>query len=114
MNKDYTVLVEYRNRDMEKVGERSFYFQEYADLIALEIKRIILDVEDMVYRVEEQHPKANWSSENMVDFQKIRHKLLDEANSVARLPQQLRYKGKPCDSKQLNEFIADVINDRAN
>lgn len=111
MNKNYTVLVEYRNRDMEKIGERRYDFQEYVDLVSLEIKRIILDVEDMLFRIEEQKQKDEWSNENMVDFMKIRHKLLDEANAVSRIPHQLQYKGKPCDAQQLNEFIAAVVND---
>ena len=110
MNKNYTVLVEYRNRDMEKIGERRYDFQEYADLVALEIKRVILDVEDLLFRIEGQKPKNEWSNENTVDFMKIRHRLLDEANAVSRIPQQLHYKGKPCDAQQLNEFIASVVN----
>lgn len=110
MNKDFTVLIEYRNRENEKVGERSFEFQEYVNIIKLEITRIIMDVEDAFYRVNGQRQKENWDPKDLESFNHIKHKLLDQANSVSRLPETLRYKGVPCNSKTLSEYIADIVN----
>ena len=111
MDNDFTVLVEFKNRDLEKVGERAYTFNEYADMIDLELKRIIMDVEDMFYDIEDGKPQDEWSEKNHARFQKIRHKLLDQANAVKRLPSHLRYRGVPCNSIKLNQFIADFIND---
>ena len=111
MDNDFTVLVEFMNRDLEKVGERVYTFREYADMIDLELKRIIMDVEDLFYDIEDGKPQEEWSEKNRSRFQKIRHKLLDQANAVKRLPTHLRYKGIQCDSMKLNHFIADFIKD---
>ena len=109
MDKDFTVLIEYKNRELERVGERSFYFSEYLDIVDLELKRILMDVEDAFYRFEGQQPKELWSKESVEEFQKIRHKILDQANAIKRLPETLRYKGVPINSESLSEFITRLI-----
>lgn len=109
MNNDFTIQVEYLNRDMQKVGEGNFTLSEYTDLIDLELKRVIMDIEDIFYEIEEGKPQKEWSKASSRKFQKLRHKLLDQANAVKRLPSELRYKGVRCDSEDLKTFLVNFF-----
>lgn len=110
MTNDFTVTIDYKNRDLEKIGERTYNFDQYAEMIKLELMRVIMDVEDSFYRILDSKPKEEWPKEVMSDFQKIRHKLLDQANAVERLPNTLQYKGIPCNTKNLSEVLAGILN----
>ena len=109
MGNDFTILIEYKNKDLQKVGERVYGFQEYVDLLNLELKKVIVDVEDAFYELENDKPKEEWSEGTANAFRKIRHKLLDQANSVQRIPQMLRYKGVPCNTRNLRDVIAEFM-----
>ena len=109
MNKDFTVKIDYLNKNMEQINQKTYAFQEYTNMLELEIKRMILDVEDAFYKLEEGKQKADWSQETQQSFNKIRHKLLDVANSVGRLPKTLHYKGVSCSEMKLSEAIAEMI-----
>lgn len=113
MNKDFTVTIDYRNRDLQTINQRTWSFKEYTNMLSLELKRIIMDVEDAFYEFNNGKQKEEWDPQVLNDFQKIRHKLLDQANSIERLPQTLCYKGISCSSIKASELIAEVI-DNAN
>lgn len=113
MNKDFTVLIDYLNRNMEQIDQKAYSFNEYTGMLELEIKRLILDVEDAFYKFENGKQKNEWTQESLQGFNRIRHKLLDVANSVGRLPKTLHYKGVSCSETRLSELIADMI-DNAN
>lgn len=107
---DFKVNIEYKNKHLQTVNEREYDFQQYVEMLQLELMRIIMDVEDAFYQLQNNTQKDDWSPLAMELFQKIRHKLLDTANSIKRLPSTLCYKGVPCDSKNLSEVIADILN----
>ena len=109
MNNDFTVLIDYLNKNMQQINQRSYTFNEYTNMLELEIKRMILDVEDAYYKFEDGKQKEEWSQDSIQGFNKIRHKLLDVANSIARLPKTLHYKGVSCANVKLSEMIADMI-----
>lgn len=109
MNKDFTVLIDYLNKNMEHVNQKTYMFFEYTNMLELEIKRMILDVEDAYYKFENGKQKSEWSEESLNGFNKIRHKLLDVANAIARLPKTLHYKGVSCADMKLSEMIAEMI-----
>lgn len=109
MNKDFTVKIEYLNKNLEQIKQKSYTFNEYVGMLELEIKRLILDVEDGFYRLENGKQKSEWSEETLRSFNRIRHKLLDVGNSIGRLPKTLHYKGVSCSEAKLSEVIADMI-----
>jgi hypothetical protein len=78
-----------------------------------ELMRVIMEVEDTIYHLQGSRSKDEWDYETMEHFQKIRHKLLDQANAIERLPQTLHYKGVSCASVNLGEYLANII-DAAN
>ena len=109
MNKDFTVLIDYLNRNMDHIDRKEYMFNEYTGMLELEIKRLILDVEDAFYKLENGKQKDEWSAEAKQSFSRIRHKLLDIANAVGRLPKTLHYKGVSCSEVKLSDFVADII-----
>ncbi len=113
MNKDFTVQIDYMNRNMDHVDRKQYLFNEYTGMLELEIKRLILDVEDAFYKLEDDKQKDEWSAEAKQSFGRIRHKLLDIANAVGRLPKTLHYKGVSCSEIKLSDLIADIVDKSA-
>lgn len=105
---DFKVNIEYKNKHLQTVNEREYDFNEYTEMLQLELMRILMDVEDAFYQLQGNVQKENWSPLANDLFQKIRHKLLDQANAIKRLPNTLNYKGVPC--KNLSEVIAETLN----
>lgn len=107
---DFTVKVSYRNRDMSEPKEWTYDFKQYTEMMKRELMRIIMEVEDAIYHLQGSRSKDEWDTETMERFQKIRHKLLDQANAIERLPASLYYKGVNCSSISVSEMLANIIN----
>jgi len=43
----------------------------------------------MAYLLNDNKPKSEWSNESWAAFCKIKHKLLDKAGEIERLPQNI-------------------------
>lgn len=110
---DFTVKVAYRSRDLQEVREWTYDFKQYTEMMKRELMRIIMEVEDTIYHLQGGQSKEDWDAETMEHFQKIRHKLLDQANAIERLPQTLHYKGVSCASVKVSEMLASIIDSMA-
>ena len=106
---DWKVKIEYKNKDLETVVEKEYNFMDYTEMLNLELKRVLMDIEDAFYYFSGNKQKADWSPELTERFAKIRHKLLDQANAVKRLPQTLFYKNIPANSMSCSEFIEKTM-----
>lgn len=106
---DFKVKIEYKNKDLETVVEKEYSFIDYTEMINLELKRILMDVEDAFYYLSDNKQKSEWTPELTEKFQKIRHKLLDQANSIKRLPENLSYKGIKASTMSFSEFLAKTL-----
>ena len=107
VNDDLSVVTDIRNRNGEFIEQRNDRFVTYTNMLSLEIKRIITDIEDVFYDCQGGKDKDHWDSEAQQKFSKLRHKLLDTANAIDRLPKNLRYKGLSCNSVPAADFIAE-------
>lgn len=105
MESDWIVKIEYKNQNMETVVEKEYDFISYTEMIHLALMRIIVEIEDSFYSFSGGKRKEDWPPELTEKFKKIRHKLLDQANAVKRLPQNLTYKGIRADQISINDFI---------
>lgn len=106
---DFTVKVTYRGKDAASGKEWNYDLRQYADLMKRELVRVIMDVEDALYAAQGDKSKDEWDEETMARFQRIRHKLLDQANAIERLPQNLYYKGINCMNRNASEVLAEMI-----
>lgn len=107
---DFTVKVSYRNKDATDTHEWTYDFKQYTEMMKRELMRIIMEVEDAIYHQQGSRSKDEWDTETMERFQKIRHKLLDQANAIERLPASLHYKGVSCSNISVGELLANTIN----
>lgn len=108
---DWIVKIEYKNENMETVVEKDYDFHQYTEMLHLELMRIIMEVEDAFYFFTGKQ-KDDWDEETVKRFKKIRHKLLDQANAIKRLPTTLSYKGVPANQIPLSEYIARKLNEQ--
>lgn len=79
----------YKNRNMETVQVCEYPLQDYVDMVSLDLKKVITDVEDLIYMTNGNRPKNEWSEAEIILFNKIKHKILDKAGEVSRIPQSL-------------------------
>lgn len=110
MEKKLGVKVVYRNEKLDPVYEMTYSLKEYTDMLRADLLRQITDIEDMQYAVNDNKPKTEWTDDSWVNFCRIKHKLLDKAGDIGRLPENIF----ECDAtdKSQSEFVADVLNDK--
>lgn len=106
---DFNVRISYKNKNLEDIGDRTYEFGQYTEMIKLELMRILMDIEDSFYKLQEGKSKEDWSEDVQKDFQKIRHKILDQANAIERLPKNTYYKDVPFQSISASKMLADFI-----
>lgn len=82
---DLRARVVYKNREMQTVGEYDYTLRDYAEMLSLDLKRIITDVEDLVYTLNGNQSKDDWTNEELALFAKIKHKVLDKAGEISRI-----------------------------
>ena len=102
---DFIVKIEYKNKNLETVVEKEYDFIAYTEMLQLELMRIIMDIEDAFYHFAGDKQKEDWPPELTERFKKIRHKMLDQANAIKRLPQNLSYKGAKADQVPFSELL---------
>lgn len=105
MDSDWKVTIEYKNKDLETVVEKEYDFISYTEMIHIALMRIIVEIEDAFYFFSDGKRKEDWPPEYAERYKKIRHKLLDQANAIKRLPQNLTFQGHRADQISINDFI---------
>lgn len=110
MSSDFSVVVDYKNKNMDTISTHEYTMNEYVQMLSIELKRIIADVENSFYDLQNGKDKNDWDDNTIAAFNKIRHKLLDQANAIERFPINLRYKGVPCGSIKASEYLTAIIN----
>lgn len=83
------VHLTYRNVDKEPVADYLYGLGEYTQIMKNDQMKMISDVEDLVYEATKGLPRNEWPDEVWGRFSKLKHKLLDKANEIARQPDNL-------------------------
>lgn len=78
--------VVYKNKQLNPVSRCVYPLEDYTAMLSLDLKRIITDVEDLIYVLNKNRPKEEWGDMELSAFGKIRSKILDKAGEVERLP----------------------------
>jgi len=106
---EFKVKIEYKNKNLETVVEKEYEFIDYTEMLSLELKRIIMDIEDAFYHLSGNKQRQDWEPELTERFQKIRHKLLDQANAIKRLPENLSFNGIKASTMPFSEYLARTL-----
>ena len=80
---------------------------EYTDMLRVDLLRLVTDIEDLCYVANGNKDKEEWSDETFSAFNKIKHKLLDKAGDIGRLPENMTEIKK----ESLSNFVARIINE---
>lgn len=99
------VSVTYKNRNQDTVCEKTYGFDDYTSQLCLDIKRIIMDVEDLIYRLQDGRQKGEWDEIAIIGFNRIRHKLLDRAGDVERLKNCMSMVGSTPQTEQPDDPV---------
>lgn len=83
------VKVTYRNRNMTQVYTKTYSLDEYTKMLHTDLLRLVTDIEDLCFTVNDGKPKEEWSEETFTAFNKIKHKLLDKAGDIGRMPENM-------------------------
>ena len=83
------VRVVYRDASLKPVYTKNYTLNEYTDMLKNDLLRLVTDLEDLCYVMSGNKPKDDWSDRLWVGFSNIKHKLLDKANDIGRLPSNL-------------------------
>ena len=94
--KKCNVLVTYRNSRLEPVHTELYSLRDYTDLMRTDLLKVITDIESAFYSMCGNRQKSEWPDSVWSDFEKIKHKLLDKAGDIGRLPDNLIEEGKTC------------------
>lgn len=102
---DWIVKIQYKNKNLETVVEKEYDLFTYTEMLNLELMRLIMEIEDAFYEFSGNKQKKDWPPELMERFKKIRHKMLDQANAIKRLPHNLSHNGIRADQMSITDFI---------
>lgn len=102
---DIGVRVTYRNKDMQPTYTKTYSLDEYTEMLRVDLLRVVTDVETLCYIANNNLPKEEWTDETFEEFNRIKHKLLDKAGDIGRLPQNIVLRT----SEPLNEFMAKLL-----
>lgn len=105
MNSEWIVTIQYKNKDLEPIVEKEYDFISYTEMVNASLMRCISEIEDAFYTFSGGKSKDEWSPELQESFKKIRHKLLDQANAIRRLPHNLTFRGHRADQISIGDFI---------
>ena len=99
------VRVTYRDKDLNPTYTRTYTLPEYADSIRSDLQGLVGDVETLAYLANNNKPKEEWSDASFSAFTRIKHKLLDKAGEIGRLPSNMmQVKREP-----LAEYMARLL-----
>ena len=99
------IRVTYRKKNMEPTYSKVYSITEYTEMLRTDLLRLVTDVEELCYAANCNKPKEEWTDETFSGFSKIKHKLLDKAGDVGRIPENLVVK------EPLNNFVARILNE---
>ena len=83
------VQVVYYNQKMQPVCEKHYDLKTYLELMKNDLLRLITDVEDTIYQANGGAAKEDWPDSVWLGFSKIKHKILDKAGDIGRLPDNI-------------------------
>lgn len=89
MKNNLGVKVTYRNARLEPVSTQLYSIQDYADMLRNDLLKVITDIEDVLYTATGNKVKDEWPDEVWGEFTRIKHKILDKAGDIGRLPDNL-------------------------
>lgn len=109
---DFKVNISYKNKQLQTVVEREYDLENYTSMIKGELMVMLGDIEAAFSCFQNNKTKDEWDDEAKAKFQAIRHKLLDQANAIERLPSNISFQGMKINSIKFSKILADILNNQ--
>lgn len=106
---ELTVTVGYYNSATEKIEERTYTLSRYTNIIKSNLIGVLGKIEKTINDLVDAgpHEAKVLAAKN---FAELRHNILDNANAIERLPENMRLNNLPVNSMKASDFIAGIIN----
>ncbi len=100
---DMYIRIVRHNSELEKVAEELYPLNEYCNFLSQGTIGLIQDVENILYKSFGES-KSGWPEGTLESFNAIRHKLLDRAGELRRLPENITELTK----EEKEEYIKEI------
>lgn len=129
---DYSVKIQYKNKNNEPTGEKVFPFPTYTSMVSSELKKCLNNIEILLAEIyifimgqaavpdkEEckrfipgyERDDPHYDLRKSPEFMAIRKQLLDAANAIERMPQTVYKDGVPICTQKASDYVANIINE---
>lgn len=108
MVEDYSVEIRRRNSDLNIVRQDNVPLLVFCDEQRRRLTYLIAEIENAFCDILGK-PRNEWDEMTTDAFADIRRRLLDSANNIARLPENLCCNGTNINTVSATEYIANVI-----
>lgn len=89
MDEKIHVKITYRNSKLEPVCTEVYGLHEYTGMIRQGLLRLITDIEVAFYVATGNKPQDEWPDDVWTSYLHIKHKILDKAGDIGRLPDNI-------------------------
>lgn len=103
---EINVRVTYRDKNLQPTYTKTYTLTEYAETMRSDLQGLVGEVETLGYIANGNKPKEEWSDESFAIFSRIKHKLLDKAGEIGRLPSNMTLRT----SEPLSNYMARLLN----
>lgn len=105
MKKEICVRITYRDKDLQPTYTKTYSLGEYADNMRADLQGLVGEVETLGYMANKNKPKEEWSDESFAVFSRVKHKLLDKAGEIGRLPANINFR----ETEPLANYVARIL-----
>lgn len=105
MKQEICVRVTYRDKDLQPTYTKTYTLNEYAENMRSDLQGLVGDVETLGYIANKNKPKEEWSDDSFAIFSRIKHKLLDKAGEIGRIPSNIVLRN----SAPMSEYMARIL-----
>jgi hypothetical protein len=105
MINDYTVLIRYKNKKLEDIGQSIYPLTTYTEMLSTELKSCLGDIEEAFHTMLGE----DCDLRNNEAFMRIRKQILDASNSIGRLPDTMQCKGSSIKAISSGDYIASLV-----
>lgn len=89
MNNSLDVKITYRNSNLDPVSTRIYPLEDYTAMLRNDLLRLITDIEDAFYVASGDKSREEWPDDVWSSYLRIKHKILDKAGDIGRLPRNI-------------------------
>lgn len=101
------VRITYRDKDLQPTYVKTYTLDEYAANMRADLQGLVGEVETLGYIANGNKPKDEWSDESFAVFSRVKHKLLDKAGEIGRLPENMNVRTR----EPLSDYMARILNE---